>query len=237
MDHSKPIVIILSPTPDHFQALRDSITRGFPVICEKPICSDSYQVAEIKALVSSHQTFLRTTFNYSGYPMVREIKARLENEQIGQIQQIHVEMPQEGLVRPPLIRGEINLLQSWRLHDGHIPSVALDLGTHLYHLVYFLTGSRITPLYSHISNHTPYPNIVDTFNVLFKSLDSSFDGSMWFTKSALGYRNGLKIRIFGSLGSFEWTQMNPEIYFSKSGVTSSIDRGVQCYEANKKRYE
>lgn len=42
---------------------------------------------------------LLVTFNYSGYPMVRELKQRIADGELGQIRQVMVEMPQEGFLR------------------------------------------------------------------------------------------------------------------------------------------
>ncbi|MGC1510149.1 MAG: hypothetical protein WA819_17090, partial [Ketobacter sp.] len=49
----------------------------------------------------------------------------------------------------------------------------------------------------------------------------------WWGKSALGYRNGLRIRVFGSEGSAEWYQMAPETLqiSDNKGTTTCLDRG------------
>src|SRR5690606_41004609 len=52
---------------------------------------------------------------------------------------VQIEMPQEGFVRLDA-KGEKPLPQAWRLKDGFIPTISLDLGVHLHHLMAFLTG-------------------------------------------------------------------------------------------------
>ena len=62
---------------------------------------------------------------------------------------------------------------------------------------------------------------------------------MWFSKIAIGNRNGLKLRIYGEKGSAEWVQESPEIiHLSDSkGRRCLIDRGNEEVEiSNQQRY-
>ena len=62
---------------------------------------------------------------------------------------------------------------------------------------------------------------------------------MWFSKIAIGNRNGLKIRIFGDKGSVEWLQESPEtMHLSDSkGKRCIIDRGNEEIEiSDQQRY-
>ncbi|MEK7856197.1 MAG: gfo/Idh/MocA family oxidoreductase, partial [Acidobacteriota bacterium] len=63
-------------------------------------------------------------------------------------------------------------------------------------------------------------------------------GQFWFSKSALGHRNGLNLRIYGSEGSAEWCQANPEellLAFS-DGRREILDRASAVSVANQLRY-
>ena len=62
----------------------------------------------------------------------------------------------------------------------------------------------------------------------------------WYSKVALGHRNGLKIRVFGSEGSAEWYQMNPEILklVDEKGSIQLLDRSsINIIESNKISYQ
>ena len=63
-------------------------------------------------------------------------------------------------------------------------------------------------------------------------------GQVWFSKTAVGHRNGLKISIYGSKGSIHWVQENPEQLevFSSNGKKKIIDRGSSLIIAGKNRY-
>ncbi len=236
---SEILVIILSPTNQHFEHLMLAIEYGYNIICEKALVSDQNELSTLQEAISKSDVFIRNIFNYSGYPMVREIRSLILDGHIGSVNQIVCEMPQEGLIRPPLVQGEHKGPQNWRLHDGLIPMVCLDLGVHLHHLVEFTTGIHIKPKSAILKNLTSYADINDTQFILFTGINENVIGSMWFTKSAIGTRNGLRMRIFGTSGSIEWYQQNPEFLNLSliSGQTQIIDRSVNCITATEPRYE
>ena len=233
------IVLVLTPTNTHYEIIHKALSYGFSVISEKSITSNSKELDNLSRLCSEKGLFLRTTFNYIGYPMVRELKALITEGYIGNIHQVVLEMPQEGLVRPPLIQGEFSAPQAWRLSDGIIPTVCLDLGVHLHHLLLYISGSSPSPISAIFKNYTQYKNIKDTLFCNFEDTSTGLLGSMWFTKSAIGTRNGLKIRVYGSSGSLSWFQQNPESlkFASSTGEIKVLDRASNCLVANQPRYE
>ena len=233
------IVLILTPTNSHYDIIKKSLSLGYSVISEKSITGNSSELATLSNITKEKGLFMRTTFNYIGYPMVRELKALVTEGYIGNIHQVTLEMPQEGLVRPPLIQGEFSAPQSWRLQDGSIPTVCLDLGVHLHHLLIYVTGSDPEPINATFQNFTQYRGIKDTMYCTFRDTEVGLLGSMWFTKSAIGTRNGMKIRIFGSSGSLSWYQQNPELIelALSTGEIKTIDRASMCLVANQPRYE
>ena len=146
-------------------------------------------------------------------------------------------MPQEGFVRPPLIAGIKSPPQAWRLIDGLVPTVCHDLGVHMHHLTTLISGSNLIPEFARFTNLSRFDNIRDTADIAFKTGDAI--GSFWLTKTAIGTRNGLKMRVYGSNGSFEWFQQDPEylLMCDSHGAKLVIDRASDCIEATKPRYE
>ena len=92
-------LVVLTPTPDHLNTVSFALKAGIPVICEKSLTANVEDARRIKELVEKRQGFLAVTYNYSGYPMLRELKARIADGSLGKISQIQVEMPQEGFIR------------------------------------------------------------------------------------------------------------------------------------------
>ena len=131
--------VVLSPTPNHFSVLRRLINSDLSIICEKPLVSSLNQALILKKEIKKSQSFVAVTYNYTGYPLVREIKEIVKRGRIGKILNIHFEMPQEVFLRKNIKRLKI---QKWRLNDQKIPTICLDLGIHLYNLSWFITGKE-----------------------------------------------------------------------------------------------
>lgn len=235
--HRIDAVSVLVPTPDHADILFELQESRIPVICEKAMVSTLEDGIKVQELCKGRGNFLAVTYNYSGYPMVRELKARIARGELGAIKQMHLEMPQEGFVRPPAIAGVSASPQSWRLKDQYIPTICLDLGVHLHHLASFLTGHEPSALSAEFSRYSTYPGIVDDVHMWMR-YENGMRSSYWITKTAIGSRNGLKLRVLGDKASAEWYQLESEqLNISYlNGSHSIIDRGGQAIVASQSRY-
>lgn len=230
-------VVVLTPTPEHTLPVIAAIRAGFPVICEKALTASSAEAAVIAQAVHEQNGFLTVTYNYTGYPMLRELKGMISRGRLGRVEQIHIEMPQEGFAR--LNRdGQSMVPQQWRLRDAAVPTISLDLGAHIHHLVDFLTAEKPIELVATQSSLGRFRQVVDNTMALV-SYSNGVECSIWFSKAALGCRNGLRIRVFGELGAAEWYQMDPEFvtYHDNRGHQSIIDRAdVDVELAQLQRY-
>lgn len=217
-------IVILTPTPMHFDPIVAALQSGFPVISEKALAASISEAKKIEQIVDETRGYLTVTYNYTGYPMVRELQTMIKQGRLGRIEQIHIEMPQEGFAR--LNReGQPVIPQQWRLEDGAIPTISLDLGVHLHHLIDFLTGEKPRELVASQSSLGRFRQAVDNTMALVR-YTNDLESSIWFSKAALGYRNGLRVRVFGEEASVEWIQMDPEVlqFSDNRGRQIRIDR-------------
>jgi predicted dehydrogenase len=226
-------VCVLTPTPDHAETVVKCLSLGFNVICEKAIATSVAQCQEIQAALATSNGFLGLTFNYAGYPMVREAREIIRSGGIGRVQQVYCEMPTEHFSR------EGANPQAWRKKDYTIPCVSLDLGVHVHHLVhYLLGGKRPLSVQSKQASFGKVHDVVDTVALLADYEDGIMASFMW-GKAALGYRNGLHVRVFGEEGALEWCQTDPETLHlaTADGLRQTVDRGqAGLLEASKGRY-
>lgn len=215
-------VSVLTPTPTHTEIVLALINAGVNVICEKALSPSVEDASKIKEALNRQKSFLAVTYNYSGFAMVRELKARIEAGELGRIYQVRVEMPQESFVRPPK---SVKYPQKWRLSDAYIPTICLDLGVHLHHLAYFVAGFKAKRVFARMNSFSKY-GVIDDVEMMMESEDG-MRGSFWMSKTALGNRNGLKIEVFGDKASGVWVQEEPErLRLSyANGDKKIVDRG------------
>ena len=201
-------VVVLTPTPQHEEQVSALLSAGYDVISEKSLAGTSQAALDLYEFASAQQKFLAVIYNYSGYPMIRELRARIGNGELGRVLAVHVEMPSEWYVRRDA-EGRPIQPQEWRQHDGAIPMLSLDLGTHAHHLVSFILRTEPLELVATQAHHGAVGTVTDYASCLARYPDA-VDVNMWFGKCALGTRNGLRLRVYGELAAAEWMQMNPE---------------------------
>jgi predicted dehydrogenase len=217
------VVVILTPTPSHHEMIMLALNLGYAVISEKALASTSQEGSEIVSKIKEKNAFFAVTHNYTGYPMLRELQDMILTQKLGEITNINIEMPQESFAR--LSNGKQPSPQQWRLNDKIIPGVSLDLGTHLQHLIYFLVHENPSEIVADQTSMGWFDNVIDNVACLVR-YPSGMRCQMWYGKAAIGHRNGLRIRIYGTKGSAEWFQMNPEelIFHTVDGDRMIIDR-------------
>ncbi|STQ85567.1 Gfo/Idh/MocA family protein [Helicobacter muridarum] len=234
-------ICVLTPTPIHKEMVIESLLQGYAVICEKTLALSLSEALEIMAILKQTNGFLAVIYNYTGYPMLRELKSRIKANHLGRIHSIHIEMPQEGFIKCDDYGNAIKP-QDWRLKDSYIPIVSLDLGIHCQNIISFLTDSIPLECIALSASYGNFANVIDDVNILARyqsTIYSDIHVNMWFSKSALGFRNGLQVRIQAENYSAIWLQTNPEILLlsDKRGQKYIVDRASpNCLEANKHRY-
>ena len=225
MCNNVDIVVVLTPTPTHFENLKELLNYDVGIIVDKPIVSNLNEKLNFK------NKFVIVTHNYSGYPLIRELKALIEHGDLGEIQKIKINMPQESFFKPM----QPGYPQEWRITDGVIPTISLDLGVHLFHLLEFLYQDNIEEVFSQCNSFSNF-NVIDDCEILVRH--SQISSHLSYSKTALGNRNELSISVFGNKAGAQWNHCNPDelILAYPDGKREIFSRGYAKYEAYKKRY-
>jgi len=234
--HTIDAVVILTPTPEHYKMIMKALDLGYAVISEKALASSYQEGLDIVNKINEKKAFFAVTHNYTAYPMLRELQYMIKKHTLGKITHIHIEMPQESFVRLDS-NGNKPKPQAWRLNEGEIPGISLDLGAHLQHMIYFLTEENPIELVANQSSFGCFPEVIDDI-VCMAKYKSGMRSQMWYGKSSIGNRNGLRVRVYGTNGSAEWFQMQPEeLYFNDcNGDRIILDRASNVTIASEVRY-
>ena len=231
------VVVVLTPIDKHAAQVINLIKNEIPVICEKPLAYSVDEISQIKNTLTEKKGFLSVIYNYLGYPIIRELRHMIQKGILGKINHIQIEMPQEGFIR---INQEGNPIipQKWRLKDGFVPTLSLDLGDHLHMFIKYLTNEIPINVIAKSETIGNFSEIIDNVNCIIE-YTNNLSCNMWYSKIAIGNRNGLKIRLYGQKGSAEWLQEIPEIIkvAYSTGRRCIIDRGNDELEiCNQQRY-
>lgn len=202
------VVAIMTPNDTHHAYALAAIQAGFDVIIDKPIANTLPEGLEVLEAVESSGLVLCLTHNYTGYPMVRQARAMVEDGQLGQIRLVQVEYVQGGKAGEDDPKPGDNL--PWRydpIRGG--PSLVLgDIGTHAHNLVRFITGLEVSEVAAEVGAIVP-GRLVHDFAGAMLRFDNGARGSFWVTQAAAGMGNGLRARVSGTQGTLEWNQERP----------------------------
>ena len=90
-------IIICSPTPTHFDIIEYCCERDIHIFCEKPVDLDLHKIESLQAIIKASKIICQVGFNRRFDPDFSFLKRRLENDDIGQIQQITITSRDPGL--------------------------------------------------------------------------------------------------------------------------------------------
>src|SRR6476620_1395925 len=105
-------VTIVTPNFAHVAPAMMALDHGFHVVIEKPMTFTLDEAKQLKKKVEETGLTLCLTHTYSGYPMVKQAKAMVNEGAFGKIRKVWVEYPQGWLSR--LTEREGNAQAAWR---------------------------------------------------------------------------------------------------------------------------
>jgi predicted dehydrogenase len=202
------VVAIMTPNDSHFEYSVAALGLGFDVICDKPMTNTLEEAEGLHKKVQETGLIFCLTHNYTGYPMVRQAKAMVEDGQLGTIRLVQVEYVQGGKADEEKPMPEV---MTWKYDPvrGGPSRVMGDIGTHAHNLIRFITGLEVEEVSAEIGTIVPGRLIHDFAGALLR-FDNGARGSFWVTQAAAGVENCLRIRVSGSQGSLEWMQEFPQ---------------------------
>jgi predicted dehydrogenase len=214
-------VVVATPIQTHYEQILAILEQGLRVISDKPLVDTPAQCVEIRRRSKVERVEVYCMFNYTGYPAVREMRQRVRSGAIGKVFKVMAEMPQDSYLRL-MNQGRVSAIQNWRLQDGHIACVTLDLFVHLHSLVGFICEGRpeeVTAFTRSISGVSS--GLIDEVDAFIR-YDNTMQLNAWYSKVALGYRNGLRLRVLGTKGSLQWHQEEPETLIAADSLGNRL---------------
>lgn len=202
------VVSIVTPNFLHYEHARKLLLNGFHVICEKPVTLTSAEAMDLQEIILEKGLVFALTHTYTGYPMVREMRRRIEAGQIGSIQRVEAQYLQ-GWINP-IIHGGDAKLAVWRLDPkvSGISSCMGDIGVHAFNMIEYTTGLEVLSVLAVLSNLKENNPLDLDGNVLLR-FKENLTGVIKASQIATGEENNLQISIYGTKGGFHWEQENP----------------------------
>ncbi len=198
-------VSIVTPNHLHFAPAKLALENGFPVIIDKPVSFSTDETLQLKELVQKTKLPLAITFTYSGYPMVKQARAMVLNNEIGKVTKVVVTFPQDWLTEK--IEDTNQKQAAWRTDPSKSGKSGTygDIGTHSAHLAEYVSGLKINNVLAQLNKVVKGRSLDDDANILLKFEDGT-PGILMASQISAGEENGFKINVYGKKGSVQWSQ-------------------------------
>ena len=202
------VVAIMTPNDTHCEYSVMALERGFDVICDKPMTNTLDEAEALHKKVLKTGLIFCLTHNYTGYPMVRQARAMVEDGQLGTIRLVQVEYVQGGKADESKPMPDV---MNWKYDPvrGGPSRVMGDIGTHAHNLARYITRLEVEEVAAEVGTIVPGRLIHDYAGALLR-FSNGARGNFWVTQAAAGVENCLRIRVSGTKGSLEWMQEIPQ---------------------------
>jgi len=219
-------VVIVTPNHVHFPVAQAFVEAGFHVVCDKPLVHTRAEADALVAAVKRQGTVFGVTYNYSGYPMVRQARAMVRAGEIGEVRKVIVEYSQ-GWLATALEAGG-NKQAGWRTDPAKSGAAGAigDIGSHAENLVATVTGLEIERLCADLGALVPGRALDDDANLLLRFANGA-RGVLVASQINTGLENDLRLRVAGTLGTLGWRQECPSelVHWPGDGPKRTLMRG------------
>ena len=207
-DQRIDFVSIVTPNDVHYEVAKAFADAGLHVVCDKPLVHTSEQAADLVQTVARRGTVFGVTYNYSGYPMVRQAREMLKAGAIGDIRKVVVEYHQGWLATQ--LEGGGNKQAAWRTDPARSGAAGAigDIGSHAENLVSTVTGLEIESLCADLHTFIDGRRLDDDASLLLP-IRGGARGVLLASQIEAGCENDLRLRVFGSGGMLDWRQEDP----------------------------
>lgn len=201
-------VSIVTPNDAHFEPARAFVEAGIPVVCDKPLVMDSRQAEDLVRAVEAADVVFGVTYNYSGYPLVKQARELVGSGALGEVRKVVVEYNQGWLATK--LEDEGLKQAEWRTDPKRagLGGAIGDIGSHAEQLVSYVTGLEMASVCADLTTFVPGRQLDDDANLLLRFVGGA-RGMLSASQICVGRENDLRLRVWGTGGGLEWRQEEP----------------------------
>ena len=217
-------VIIGSPTPTHIPLLRESINAGVHALCEKPLDLDIKKVDELRALASSAKINITLGFNRRQDPQFKAVKRKVEEGQIGTIEQVIMTSRDPGPAPQAYIAVSGGIFRDMTIHD-------FDMARNFVPNIVEVSAFGANSFCDYIKEEGDFDNV----SVVMKGANNEIITIINSRHSAYGYDQ--RIEVFGDKGMLQISNLGHSTVqlFNKDATASGepyMDFFLERYAAS-----
>ena len=222
-DDGIEVVSIVTPNHMHAGPAIEFLQKDIHVICDKPMTATMDDAHDLMPAIQSSKAHFFLTHNYSGYPVIREMRSLVKNGELGKLRIVKGAYLQGWLGSKEEDSGS-NKQAEWRTdpkRSGAAGAVG-DIGSHTMHLLEFVTGLKCESVAADLTTFVQGRQLDDDASIMIR-MNNNVKGNLSISQIATGQENNFTISIYGEKGALHWSQENPNYArFSKIGSADQI---------------
>ena len=219
------LVTVATPNSTHYAITKAFLEAGIHVLCEKPMTVTVEEAEDIAATAKLTGSICAVNYGYTGYSLVRHMRAMVARGDLGKVRLIVVEFA-HGF-HADAADAE-NPRMRWRYDPAQagISGQFADCGIHALNMASFISGQNARELSADFVSAISSRTLEDDAMVNVR-MDGGATVRLWTSSVAVGSFHGFNIRIFGEKGGLRWAQQWPDQlqWTPLNGRTETIERG------------
>jgi predicted dehydrogenase len=219
------LVTVATPNSTHYEITKAFLEAGIHVLCEKPMTVTVDEAEDIAATAKRTGSICAVNYGYTGYSLVRHMRAMVARGDLGKVRLIVVEFA-HGF-HADAADAE-NPRMRWRYDPAKAGTSGqfADCGIHALNMASFISGQNARELSADFISAIASRQLEDDAMVNVR-MDGGTTVRLWTSSVAVGSFHGFNIRVFGEQGGLRWAQQWPDQlqWTPLNGRTETIERG------------
>ena len=219
------LVTVATPNSTHYEITKAFLEAGINVLCEKPMTVTVAEGEDIAATAKRTGSICAVNYGYSGYALVRHMRAMVARGDLGKIRLIKAEFA-HGFHADAADADNPRVRWRYDPAEAGISAQFADCGIHALHMASFIAGQNAKELTADFISCLPSRTLEDDAMVSIR-MDGGAMLRLWTSSVAVGSMHGLNIRVFGEKGGLRWAQQWPDqLYWTPlNAPTVTLERG------------
>jgi predicted dehydrogenase len=208
-DEKLDYILIVTPNFVHFDPAMKAMKAGIAVFCEKPLCLNLEEAAELVKTSRELNVPFALAHTYLGHWTTRLSRYIVQSGLLGDVRWVDSYYLQGWLASKLEATGQQQA--AWRVDPKRAGGSGCggDIGTHALMQLRYVTGLDVTEVSAHMETFVEGRQLDDHFTIYCK-LSNGGKALVRASQICIGHKNDLGIAISGTKGTLRWRQEDPE---------------------------
>ena len=214
-------VVIVTPNDSHAEIATAALQAGYHVVLDKPMTRTLDEAIALSECVANSGKVFGMTYTYTGYPMIRQMRERIQAGDIGNVRTVSVDYRQGWLANQLNKTGKNK--PHGELTPGRVGQVLWAILVLTPNNLHVLQQVAQSPTFEVMYTPLLMEDWLTITHVCNLKWNNGVIGDLVCSQVCTGERNHVSIRVWGDKGSLSWSHNQcDELKFTSLDGTETI---------------